>query len=240
MRATAALIASLLPDGTATQIRDITAGRELQTTDDMLRPVGNPEIPQIASILPAETTYQIVRAAAKLGFDTTDVLTEVANAATRSTRPPGTPAPRPPPRPEPRRRLPRRPAWPAWPAPASPDRRSPRTPPRGSRPARRSRNPAAALPPRPIAEQSGPRRARIGRARLLRSFSVSARRQADQHLPEPVVSRGRRGQRVMTRAIVWVIGSTRGRLCRLPGWLRPAEQVSCGGIRPDMADAAGC
>ena len=89
MRATAALIASLLPDGTATQIRDITAGRELQTTDDMLRPVGNPEIPTIASILPAETTYQIVRAAAKLGFDTTDVLTEVANAATRSTRPPG-------------------------------------------------------------------------------------------------------------------------------------------------------
>ena len=89
MRATASLIASLLPDGTATQIRDITAGRELQTTDDMLRPVGNPEIPQIASILPAETTYQIVRAAAKLGFDTTDVLTEVANAATRSTRPAG-------------------------------------------------------------------------------------------------------------------------------------------------------
>jgi DNA primase len=89
MRATAALIASLLPDGIATQIRAITAGRELQTTDDMLRPVDNPEIPQIAAILPAETTYQTVRAAAKLGFDVTDVLAEVANAATSSTASPG-------------------------------------------------------------------------------------------------------------------------------------------------------
>jgi DNA primase len=89
MRATATLIASLLPDGTANQIRDITAGRELQTTDDMLRPLDNPEIPQIAAILPADTTYQVVRAAAKLGFDTTDVLAEVANAATRGTASPG-------------------------------------------------------------------------------------------------------------------------------------------------------
>jgi DNA primase len=88
MRATATLIASLLPDGTATQIRRITAGRELQTTDDLLRPVGNPEIPHIAATLPAETTYQIVRAAAKLGIDTTDVLAEVANAATRGTASP--------------------------------------------------------------------------------------------------------------------------------------------------------
>jgi DNA primase len=85
MRATATLIASLLPGGTATQIRGITAGRELQTTDELLRPVDNHEIQQIAAILHAETTYQIVRAAAKLGFDTTDVLAEVANAATRGT-----------------------------------------------------------------------------------------------------------------------------------------------------------
>ena len=85
MRSAASLIASLLPDGTASQIRDITAGRELQTTDDLLRPVDNPEIPQITGILPADTSYQIVRAAGKLGFDCTEVLTEVANATTRNT-----------------------------------------------------------------------------------------------------------------------------------------------------------
>ena len=89
MRATAALIASLFPDGTATQIRHITAGRELHTTDDLLRPVENPEIPKIAGILPAESTYQIIRASGKLGFDTTDVLAEVANATTRGTASPG-------------------------------------------------------------------------------------------------------------------------------------------------------
>ena len=85
MRSAASLIASLLPDDTASQIRDITAGRELQTTDDLLRPVDNPEIPQIARILPADTSYQIVRAAGKLGFDCTDMLAEVANATTRNS-----------------------------------------------------------------------------------------------------------------------------------------------------------
>jgi DNA primase catalytic core len=84
MRSTAALVASLLPDGTASQIRGITGGRELQATDDLLRPADNPEISQIARILPADTSYQIVRAARKLAFDCTDVLAEVANAATRS------------------------------------------------------------------------------------------------------------------------------------------------------------
>ena len=83
MRSTASLIASLLPDDTASQVRSITSGRELQTTDDLLRPVDNPEIPQIARILPADTSFQIVRAAGKLGFDCTDVLAEVANATTR-------------------------------------------------------------------------------------------------------------------------------------------------------------
>ena len=89
MRATATLIASLISDGTASQIRAITAGRELQTTDDLLRPVDNPEIPQIAAILPAETAYQTVHAAGKLGFDVIDVLAEIANATTRRTRPAG-------------------------------------------------------------------------------------------------------------------------------------------------------
>ena len=86
LRSAASLIASLLPDGTASQIRDITAGRELQITDDLLRSVDNPEIPQIARILPADTSYQIVRAAGKLGFDCTDMLAEVANATTGNSR----------------------------------------------------------------------------------------------------------------------------------------------------------
>ena len=84
MRSTASLIASLLPDDTASQVRSITSGRELQTTDDLLRPVENAEIPQIARILPADTSFQIVRTAGKLGFDCTDVLAEVANATTCS------------------------------------------------------------------------------------------------------------------------------------------------------------
>jgi DNA primase len=86
VRSTASLIASLLADDTASQIRGITAGRELQTTDDLLRSVDNPEIPQIARTLPAETSYQIVRTAGKLSFDCTDVLAEVANVITRDTR----------------------------------------------------------------------------------------------------------------------------------------------------------
>ena len=85
MRSAASLIASLLPEGTASQIRDVTAGRELRTTDDLLRPVDNPEIPQITRILPADTSYQIMRAAGKLGFDCTDVLAEVTNAITCNT-----------------------------------------------------------------------------------------------------------------------------------------------------------
>ena len=88
MRSAAMLIAGLLPDDTASQIRGITAGRELQTTDDLLRPVDNPELPQIARILPADTGYQIVRAAGKLGFDVSDVLTVVVNAVSLGARSP--------------------------------------------------------------------------------------------------------------------------------------------------------
>ena len=144
MRATATLIASLISDGTASQIRAITAGRELQTTDDLLRPVDNPEIPQIAAILPAETTYQTVHAAGKLGFDVIDVLAEIANATTRRTRPAGHPGPR----------L-RRGHFTAHRGPAR-QHQLPRTAahpaprPSASLPARHARDPAAALPPRAI------------------------------------------------------------------------------------------
>ena len=84
----AVLIADLLPDETTRQIRRITAGRELQTSDDQLHHVDNPELPQIARILPADTAFQTVRTAAKLDLDVSDVLTMVANAVTLSARSP--------------------------------------------------------------------------------------------------------------------------------------------------------
>ena len=82
------LIADLLPDEAARQISRITAGRELRTFDDQLRHVDNPELPQIARVLPADTAYQAVRTAARLDFDVSDVLTVVANAVTLNARSP--------------------------------------------------------------------------------------------------------------------------------------------------------
>ena len=82
------LIADLLPDEAARQISRITAGRELRTFDDQLRHVDNPELPQIARVLPADTAFQAVRTAARLDFDVSDVLTVVANAVTLNARSP--------------------------------------------------------------------------------------------------------------------------------------------------------
>jgi DNA primase len=73
MRSTAALIAGLLP---------------LQTLDELLRPVANPDLTQIARGLPADTAYQIMRTAGRLGFEASDVLAEVVNAVSATARPP--------------------------------------------------------------------------------------------------------------------------------------------------------
>jgi DNA primase len=89
----ASLIAELLPSGSAQQIRAITGNRELQTIDELLRPVHTPELAQIARILPADIAYQIARIADKLGFEYSEVLTEIANATTRQTRRPQGPGP---------------------------------------------------------------------------------------------------------------------------------------------------
>ena len=91
MRSTAALIAGLLPPEIAGAIRRITRDKELLTLDEHLRPVANPELPQIARALPADTIYQIIRTAGRLGItDCSEVLAEVANAVTRNTaRPEG-------------------------------------------------------------------------------------------------------------------------------------------------------
>jgi hypothetical protein len=93
MRSVATAIADLLPVKAAEAIRKITGDRELTTVDEHMQPVVNPELPEIARALPADTAYQITRAAARLGFiDYSDVLAEVANAVTRkAARPKGFP-----------------------------------------------------------------------------------------------------------------------------------------------------
>jgi DNA primase len=90
MRSTATVIAGLLPAGSAEAIRQITGNRELATVDEQMRPVANPELPEIARVLPADAAYQTMRVAERLGFtDYSDVLAEVANAVTRGPVRPG-------------------------------------------------------------------------------------------------------------------------------------------------------
>jgi DNA primase len=88
MHSTASLIAGLLPGQTAAQVSQLTGGRDLVLLDDMLHPVDNPRLPQIARIVPADAACQVVRAAGTLGFDVSEVLAEVANAVTRRARAP--------------------------------------------------------------------------------------------------------------------------------------------------------
>jgi len=73
MRSTATLIAGLLP---------------LQPLDDLLRSVTSRDLTQTARGLPADTAYQIMRTADRLGFEASDVLAEVVNAASRTERSP--------------------------------------------------------------------------------------------------------------------------------------------------------
>jgi DNA primase len=94
MHSTAALVAELLPEQAAAQVRRIAAGRTLTTVDDMAYPIDSPELTRIAQILPADTTYQMTRAAVALDFDVTEVLAAVANAVTESARSPKGRAPR--------------------------------------------------------------------------------------------------------------------------------------------------
>jgi len=68
MRSVATVIAGLLPPETAEAIRQITQNKELITLDEHMQPVMNPELPEIARALPADTAYQITRTAERLGF----------------------------------------------------------------------------------------------------------------------------------------------------------------------------
>jgi DNA primase catalytic core len=91
MRAAAVTLTALLPADTAAQIRQATAGAELAAVDDQLHPIAIPQLPGIARTLPADIAFQATRLADRLGFTTSDVLIEIANAATRqaSHPPPG-------------------------------------------------------------------------------------------------------------------------------------------------------
>ena len=90
MRSTATVIAGLLPAASAEAIRQITGNRELATIDEQMRPIANPELPEIARVLPADVAYQTIRVAQRLGFtDCSDVLAEIANAVTRDAARPG-------------------------------------------------------------------------------------------------------------------------------------------------------
>jgi len=89
MRSVARIIAGLLPAEAAGAIRQITGNEQLTTIDEDMRPVANPELPEIARALPADTAYQITRAAERLGFtDYSDVLAEVTNAVIRDNASP--------------------------------------------------------------------------------------------------------------------------------------------------------
>jgi hypothetical protein len=90
MRSTATVIGGMLPADSAEAIRQITGNRELATVDEDMRPVANPELPEIARILPADVAYQTMRVAERLGFtDYSDVLAEIANAVTHGLVRPG-------------------------------------------------------------------------------------------------------------------------------------------------------
>jgi DNA primase len=90
MRSAAALIADLLPPGTARQILQVTRGRTLETLDEQLRPIANAEPTVIARVLPADSAYQIMRVISRLDAgDASDLLAEVVNAVTRNSHAPG-------------------------------------------------------------------------------------------------------------------------------------------------------
>lgn len=83
MRAAASLIAGLLPAPAAQAIMTVTAGRELRSWAEDLRPVADPAVEKIARLLAADAACQVAAAAGRLDFDYSDVITEVANAVAR-------------------------------------------------------------------------------------------------------------------------------------------------------------
>ncbi len=85
MRGAAALIADALPTHVAERIAELTGGKPLRLLDDDMRPVASPALEPIARLLPADAARQISLIADRLGFDHSDVTTELANAVSKAT-----------------------------------------------------------------------------------------------------------------------------------------------------------
>ena len=83
MRSAASFVAGLLPPETTKQILQITGGRHLETLDEDLHPIADPELPVIARVLPSDAICQIIRVAERLDNDHSEVTAEVANAVAK-------------------------------------------------------------------------------------------------------------------------------------------------------------
>lgn len=82
MRSAAALIASTLPARASELIHAITGGRRMATLDESMRPVSNPELPEIAGQLSSGAICQIAVVAERTGCEYSDIVAAVANTAT--------------------------------------------------------------------------------------------------------------------------------------------------------------
>ncbi len=83
-----------VPPEAVGRILQITGGRTIATLDETLRPVANAELPVIARMLPVSATCQVARVADRLRCDYSDVIAEVANAASMAAAVPKRPAAR--------------------------------------------------------------------------------------------------------------------------------------------------
>jgi len=89
MRDAAALIADMLPRETAAGILQVTGGQKLETLGDDMRSLAVPELTEIADMMPADVSCQVIRVADQLGFEAySDVLAEVVNALAKNVTAP--------------------------------------------------------------------------------------------------------------------------------------------------------
>lgn len=87
MRSSAKLIAHAIPPSTNLPIGIIIGGRGCEASDDLLDQSWNGELTRISHILHPGITHQMVRVAARLGFDCSDVLAEVIRSVIETGEP---------------------------------------------------------------------------------------------------------------------------------------------------------
>jgi DNA primase len=80
MRSAARLVASLLPVESTWQIIGITGGHQLAAFDDSLHHLVHPELSAVARALPPGAIGQILRVAERTGYESADIIAEVANS----------------------------------------------------------------------------------------------------------------------------------------------------------------